>query len=253
MPNVDTLKQFKAPNEYLKDRIIVVTGAGDGIGKTAALTFAQYGATVVLLGRTLSKLEAVYDEIENNDWPQAAIFPINFESATDEDYRQLKEALTEEFGRVDGLLHNAAALGPRTPIAQYNSEAWHQLMMVNVTAPFLLTQHLLPLIQNAKEGRIVFTGSSVGVKGKAYWGGYAVSKGAIETLMQVLADELEATPIRVNSINPGATRTNMRAQAYPAENPADVTPAESIVGLYVAIMGDEGRHWHGEQIDAQPK
>lgn len=253
MTDIRTFTEYQAPAQILSGRIIVITGAGDGLGKCAAQTFAQYGATVVLLGRTLAKLEAVYDAIETAGHPQPAIFPINLEGAAEHDYQQLKNALEEEFGHIDGILHNAGELGSMTPIGQYNIEEWQKLLQVNLTAPFLLTQSLLPLLLKSPDGRVVFTGSSVGVKGRAYWGAYAASKAGVENLMEVLADELEETPIRVNSINPGATRTNMRAAAYPAEDPATVPAPESIMNRYVYLFGPDSRECHGQQLDAQPK
>ena len=253
MLDSNTFTQYQAPDSLLKDRIIVVTGAGDGIGKCAALTFAQYGATVVLLGRTQAKLEAVYDEIEAAGFPQAAIFPINFEGAIEQDYQQLKTALQDEFGRIDGILNNAGQLGPLTPLSNYDSTTWQRILQVNVTAPFMLTRALLPLLQKSSDGRIVFTGSTVGIKGRAYWGAYSVSKAAIENLMQVLADELDETAIRVNSINPGATRTSMRAAAYPAEEPINISPPTAIMNRYLFLMGRDSIGVHGEQLDAQPK
>lgn len=245
--------QYQAPVNCLQNRTIVVTGAGDGIGKAASLAFARHGATVVLLGRTLAKLEAVYDTIEASGWPKPAIFPINFEGAAPEDYQQLQVALDNEFGQLDGLLHNAGELGPCTPIESYSYAEWQKVMQVNVSAPFLLSKTLLPLIKKSNDGRILFTGSTVGAKGRAYWGGYAVSKAASDNLMEVLADELEHTSIRVNSINPGATRTNMRATAYPAEEPQTVTAAENIMNRYLFLMGPDSVGWHGLRLDAQPK
>ena len=252
MTELDNFLNYQPPADLLHNRVIVITGAGDGIGRTAAQTFARSGATVVLLGRTLGKLESVYDSIEAAGGPKPAIFPINLEGAAPQDYEQLKIALDNEFGRVDGLLHNASELGARTPIGQYSVSDWQKVMQVNVTAPFLLTRALLPLLQKSADARVVFTGSSVGVQGRAYWGAYAVSKGATETLMQVLADELEQTPIRVNAINPGATRTSLRAAAYPAEDPAMVTPADAIMNRYLFLFGPESTQWHGRQLDAQP-
>lgn len=253
MTDIETFLNYQAPEQALQGRVIVVTGAGDGIGKCAAQTFAQYGATVVLLGRTISKLEAVYDAIEAAGHPQPAIFPIHFESAIEQDYQQLKTALTEEFGCVDGLLHNAGELGPMTPITNYSLNDWQKLMQVNATAPFLLTQALLPLLQKSRDGRIVYTGSSVGVRGRAYWGGYSASKAAVENLMEVVADELEQSSIRVNSINPGATRTRMRAAAYPAERPESVPTPETIMNRYLFLFGPDSHNWHGLRLDAQPK
>lgn len=254
MTDSHSASQYQAPEKLLANKIIVVSGAGDGIGKTAALTFAKYGATIILLGRTLEKLESVYDAIESAGYPKPAIFPINLESAVEQDYRAMREALNEEFGRIDGLLHNAAELGPKTPISQYPAEKWQTLMQVNVTAPFLMTKELLPLLQNAPNGSIVFTGSSVGYKGRAYWGAYAVSKAANENMMQTLADEFDqVNKIRVNSINPGGTRTQMRAKAYPAEDPTTVPSAEEIMNTYLFLMGDESIEISGQQFDAQPK
>jgi NAD(P)-dependent dehydrogenase (short-subunit alcohol dehydrogenase family) len=253
MTETTNLLHYQARPDLLRDRVIAITGAGDGLGRAAAMTFARRGATVVLLGRTLAKLEAVYDEIEAGGHPQPAIFPINLEGAAPQDYDQVRVALENEFGRLDGLLHNAAELGGRTPLDTYKLSDWNKVMQVNVTAPFLLTRALLPLLRNSSDGRIVFTGSNVGRKGRAYWGAYAVSKGATETLMQVLADELENTPIKVNSINPGPVRTRMRASAYPAEDPVNVTAPESIMNAYLFLFGPDSRHWHGRQLDAQGK
>lgn len=243
---------YQAPANLLKDRIILVTGAGEGIGREAALQYAANGATVILLGRTQEKLDHIYDEIEAAGYPQAAIVPMNLEVATEHDYIELCNMLHQEFGRLDGILHNASILGVRTPIDNYDPVIWHQVMQVNLNAPFMLTQTLMPLLTASEDASIVFTSSSVGRTGKAYWGAYAVSKFGTEGLMQVLADELENTPnIRVNAINPGATRTNMRAYAYPGENPDTVrTPAE-IMPVYLYLMGPDSQGTHGQSIDAQ--
>lgn len=253
MQDLDIFLNYQAPANLLQDKIIVVTGAGAGIGKAAALSFAAHGATVVLLGRTLAKLEKTYDEIENNGHPKPAIYPINLEGAAPEDYQELANVLENEFGKVDGVLHNASELGARTPLSNYSFGDWQKVMQVNVNAAFLLTKSLLPLLNKSDSGRVLFTGSSVGVKGRAYWGAYAVSKGAVETLREVLADEMEKTNIRVNSINPGATRTGMRAEAYPGEDPMSVTPAEDIMNRYLFLMGKDSNGWHNLQLDAQPK
>lgn len=248
---VTPINQYQPQEQSLLGRNILITGATSGIGRAAAIGFAKQGATVILLGRNIKKLEALYDEIETLNLPQPAIYELNLQKATAQDYTNLAAALAEEFTCLDGLLHNAAELGPRTGINQYSPDAWQQLIQVNLTAPFLLTRALLPLIQKSNAGRIVFTSSSVGRKGRAYWGGYAVTKAGLENLMQVLADELEESPIRVNSINPGATRTAMRATAYPAEDPLTVTPAESLLNSYIYLFGDASAGVHGQQLNAQ--
>lgn len=244
---------YKARPDLLKDRVILVTGAGEGIGRAAALTFAQHGATVILLGRTTSKLEAVYDEIEQAGGLQPAIAPLNLEGATPDDYAQFAQRIEESFGRLDGLLHNAGILGARTPLEYFEPPVWNQVMQINVTGPFLLTQAMIPLMKKSPDASIVFTSSSVGRKAKAYWGAYAVSKFATEGLMQLAADELDTQEfqIRVNSVNPGATRTRMRAFAYPGENPMRNPAPEEIMAVYLYLMGPDSKGVTGQALDAQ--
>ncbi|WP_075171447.1 YciK family oxidoreductase [Neptunomonas phycophila] len=243
---------YQAPESLLADRYIVVTGAGDGIGKAAAIAYAKHGATVILLGRTTEKLEQVYDEIENAGGPQPAIVPLNLETATEHDYIEITNIIDQEFGRLDGILHNASLLGLRTPLESYDPVTWQQVMQVNVNAPFLLTQTLMPLLHRSEDASIIFTSSSVGRKGRAYWGAYSVSKFATEGMMQVMADEVSSTSsIRVNCINPGATRTAMRAYAYPAEDPTNNPTPDAIMPLYLYLMGADSKSVNGESMDAQ--
>lgn len=248
------IRDYQAPDDLLTDKIILVTGAGDGIGKTAALTYARLGATVILLGRTPEKLEAVYDQIEQEGGAQPAIVPLNLESATPVEYGQIAEQIQETFGRLDGLLLNAALLGDITPLEFYGIDEFEKVIKVNVNAQFILVKTLLPLMKQSESASIVFTTSSVGRKGRANWGAYAISKFAVEGMMQTLADELENTShVRVNCINPGATRTRMRASAYPAEEPAKVCPPENIMWLYTYLMGKDSEQVNGQSLDAQPK
>jgi NAD(P)-dependent dehydrogenase (short-subunit alcohol dehydrogenase family) len=235
--------------DLLKDRIIMVTGAGDGIGATAARSFAKYGATVVLVGRTQVKLEAVYDAIEADGGPTPTIAVIDFAKAQGDDYQNIADALTEQFGRLDGLLHNAGILGHRSPIEHYEVKTWLDVMHVNLNAPFILTQTLLPLLQVASDPSIVFTSSGVGRTGRAFWGAYAASKFATEGLMQTLADETEN--IRVNCINPGATRTAMRKAAYPGEDPSKLTTPADIMPSYLYLLGPDSKGTNGQSIDCQ--
>lgn len=244
---------YQPAADLLEGRILLVTGAGDGIGRAAALAFAGHGATVILLGRTIAKLEKVYDEIEAAGGPQPAIFPLNFEGATLKDYHDMAETLDKEFGRLDGILHNAGILGRITPFEQYNPELWEQVMQVNINGPIWMTQALLPLLKSSPDASVVFTSSSVGRRGRAYWGAYAVSKFATEGFVEVLADEVEHLgTLRVNSLNPGATRTAMRKTAYPGEDERTLRGPEEIMPTYLWLMGPDSRGHNGEKFDAQP-
>jgi NAD(P)-dependent dehydrogenase (short-subunit alcohol dehydrogenase family) len=244
--------QYLARTDLLQGKTILVTGAGDGIGRAAALCYAQHGATVLLLGRTGSKLEAVYDEIESAGLPKPAIIELDLATATEENYQTLASGLANEFSHLDGILHNAGILGDRRPIESAVYAAWQEVMQVNVNAQFLLTRYLLPLLQASPGASIIFTSSGVGRTGKAYWGAYAVSKFATEGFMQVLASELENTSkIRVNCLNPGATNTAMRRTAYPAETPTDNPSAQDIMTSYLFLMGDDSAGVTGRSFDAQ--
>lgn len=249
---MDIPHNYVAAPDLLKDRVILVTGAGDGIGKIAACSYAAHGATVILLGRTISKLEATYDAIASAGHPQAAIFELDLLTAGTEEYAGMAASIAQEFGQLHGLLHNASILGQRRPIESSRAEEWRDVMQVNVNAQMMLTQALLPSLSAASDASIVFTSSGVGRRGRAYWGAYAVSKFATEGLMQVLAEELEnTTGIRVNSLNPGATRTAMRAAAYPAENPNSVKAPADIMPAYLYLMGADSAQVNGQALNAQ--
>jgi NAD(P)-dependent dehydrogenase (short-subunit alcohol dehydrogenase family) len=242
---------YQPPADLLQGKTILVTGAGDGIGRAAAITYAKHGATVILLGRTGSKLEQVYDAIEAAGCPTPALVEIDLATATEDNCIHLAAGLAEEFGHLDGLLHNAGILGERGPIESATYTSWQQVMQVNVNAQFLLTRYLLPLLQAAPTAAIIFTSSGVGRTGKAFWGAYAVSKFATEGFMQVLASELENTSrIRVNSLNPGATNTAMRRLAYPAEQPTDNPDAQHIMPVYLYLMGEDSAGITGQTFSA---
>lgn len=246
------MKDYLPAPDLLKDRVILVTGAGDGIGRAAARRFAAFGATVVLLGRTIRKLEQVYDAIEQAGHPQPAIYPMNLEGASPKDYADLAHVLETEFGRLDGLLHNAAILGGLTPVIHYNIEHWYRILQVDLNAPFLLTQAVLNLMIRSPDASIVFTTDSVSDEGRAYWGAYAVAKGGLQTLMKMLASELETnTAVRVNSIDPGKVRTELRLKAYPGGDPDEWADPETIMGVYLYLMGADSRGITGQTFKAQ--
>jgi NAD(P)-dependent dehydrogenase (short-subunit alcohol dehydrogenase family) len=246
--------KYSARPDLLEGRVILVTGAGRGIGAAAARTYAAHGATVLLLGRTEANLSTLYDEIEAAGHPQPVVIPFDLETALPHQYDELAAMIEAEFGRLDGVLHNASIIGPRTPIEQLRGEQFMQVMHVNVNATFMLTTALLPLLKRSPDASIAFTSSSVGRKGRAYWGAYGVSKFATEGLMQTLADEIDGLgSIRANSINPGATRTDMRAQAYPAEDPTNNPTPEQIMPVYLYLMGPDSKGINGQALDAQTR
>ncbi|MDO6706559.1 YciK family oxidoreductase [Photobacterium sp. 1_MG-2023] len=244
---------YQIAADSLKDRVILVTGAGDGIGRQAALSYAAHGATVILLGRTVSKLEAVYDEIDALGAPQPAIIPLDMKGATKQNYLDMVDTIKDQFGRLDGVLHNASLLGVLSPFDQLGEDTFDEVMHVNVKAQFLLTQAIMPLIKASEDGRIIFTTSTVGHIGRAFWGAYSMSKFATEGMMQIVADELSNTNVRVNAINPGGTRTGMRAKAFPAEDPKTLKTPLDIMPLYLYLMGPESKDVNGQCIDAQSK
>lgn len=243
---------FKAKNDCLKDKVILITGTGDGIGACAAKTFAKYGATIILLSKTEKKLINVYDEIVNAGHPQPAIITLNLESATIDQFAELAHTIENEFGHLDGLLHNAAMFEGLSPIAQFDPVLWERTTKVNLHAPFLLSQAMIPLLNKSKDASMIFTSSGVAHKGRAYWGAYGVTKAAQDNLMGILAEELEDnTPIRVNSIDPGRVRTRMRALAFPGENPMDNPAPEDIMDAYLYLMSDESKDINGKILSCK--
>ncbi|HEY1900205.1 MAG TPA: YciK family oxidoreductase [Steroidobacteraceae bacterium] len=240
------------PDE-LHGRVILITGTSQGIGRAVALSCAQHGATVLLLGRKGRPLQDLHAQITSQCGAErSAIVEFDLENALAGDYDALFAAIEERYQRLDGLLHNAGMLGQLAPIEHYDVPTWCRVLQVNLTAAFVLTQILLPLLKRSQDGSIVFTASSVGRVGRPYWGAYAVSKFALEGLNEVLAAELsDITTIRVNSLNPGPTRTRMRRQAYPAEDAAALAAPEDITRPYLALLGPASRGISGGRFDAQ--
>ena len=236
----------------LEEKIILVTGAGDGIGKSAAISYASHGATVILLGKTKAKLEKVYDEIEESNHPTPLISLMDFSKADGNDYQELVDNLIKDYKQLDGLLLNAAILGDRSPIEQYDVAKWVETIHINLTSQFILIKTLLPALKNSNNASVLFTSSGVGKVGKAFWGAYAVSKFGVEGLCQVLSDEhSNDKSIRFNCINPGAVQTNMRKEAYPLENPNDLLHPDEIMDKYVWLMSDESKDIDGQSINCQ--
>lgn len=247
------MMNYQAPSDLLANKTILVTGAGAGIGRQAAITYAQHGATVILLGKTVKKLEAVYDEIVANGSPEPAIIPLDMKGATKQNYQDMARTIGDQFGHLDGVLLNAAALGVLSPFDHINESTWNEVMHVNVTAHFLMVQALLPILKKAPEASVVFTSSGVVIRAKAFWGAYAASKWASDAMMQTLADEFEQSTLRFNSINPGPTDTPMRSRAYPGEDKNKIAKPADLMPCYLYIMGKDSAHLNGETLQAQSK
>lgn len=248
----ESKRDYQPARDLLKNRVILVTGAGDGIGRAVAIALGTHGATVVLLGKTVKKLEATYDALIAAGAPKPAIYPMDLMGARYKDYEELVDALDKEYGRLDGLLHNAGILGERSPIEYHEVHVWQQVLQVNLTAPFMLTKACLELLYKSPDASVIFTSSGVGRKARAYWGAYSVSKYGIEALSATLADEVEfRKTLRVNTLNPGPVRTEMRRLAFPAEDREKLAMPESIVGTYLYLLGPDSRGITGQQFDAQ--
>ena len=245
-------RTYTASPDVLRDRVILITGASDGIGKAVAQAAAAHGARVILHGRNVKRLEAVYDAIVAAGHARPSILPLDLEKAGPAEYDALIGAIEKEFGKLDVLLHNAAMLGERAPIEHYDVAKWMRTMHVNVNVPFLLTQRLLPLLRKSADASIIFTSSGVVPRPRAYWGAYLASKWASDGTMRMLADELESVPtIRVNSLDPGKVRTNMRLQAYPAEDRSKLAAPEAIVAPYLFLFGPDSKGITGQTFECQ--
>lgn len=243
--------KYVCPPDGLCGRVILITGASDGIGKALAIRAATHGAQVILHGRNAAKLEAVYDEIAQSASRRPSIAVMDLATAGSDAYISLADSIEEEFGRIDGLVHNAAVLGQRLSIEQYDAAEWQRVLHVNLTAPFALTQVFLPLLRQASDPSVIFTSSGVGREGRAYWGAYSVSKFGIEALSQILAAETRHVPIRVNCVNPGPTRTGLRREAYPAEDRSASRAPEAVLDPYLYLLGPDSRNVTGFSLDAQ--
>ena len=212
------------------------------------MDLAKAGATVIMLGRDLSSLEYAYDAVVDAGYNEPILYPLDLEGASPENYQELQDNIIEKFNRLDGLIHNAAILGTQMPIDQYDIKLWYSTLQINLSAPFMLTQFLIPALKKSDDARILFLSSSVGRKARAYWGAYSVSKFGLEGLAMTLSEELEKTKIKVNTINPGKMRTEMRRTAYPAEDASTLPKPEEKSSVIVYLLSKEAERINGEQL-----
>lgn len=235
--------------DLLRDRIILLTGAANGIGRALADALAAHGATLVLLDKDVHGLELAYDEIVAAGHPEPALYPMDLAGAGPDDYTVLAARLQQEFGRLDGLIHNAAELGALVPLSNFETELWFRTLQADLNAPCLLTMACLGLLNASADASVIFTSDSVGRHGKAYWGAYGVAKAGLEGFMQILADELEAnTPVRANSIDPGPVLTGLRRIAYPGENGADLNKPADVVKPFLFLASTASKGITGQQL-----
>ncbi|MFI3178079.1 MAG: SDR family NAD(P)-dependent oxidoreductase [Methylococcaceae bacterium] len=235
----------------LKKQVILVTGAGGGLGSTAALTLAKNGAHIILLDKNIAKLEVVYDAILAANAPAPIMYPFDLAGANENEYQELADKITEEYGSLQGLLHSAVEFSSFTPISQFGTKEWGHTLNVNLNAPFLLTRVLLPVLEMSKHASIVFTSDSSARKRQAYSGAYGVSKIAMEALANILADELESgNKIRVNTLVPGAVNSPLRKRAYPAEDKAKLPTMDSLAPVYLYLFSSQSISVTGQVISA---
>jgi NAD(P)-dependent dehydrogenase (short-subunit alcohol dehydrogenase family) len=238
--------------DLLQDKVILVTGAGDGLGKAASLAYAAHGATVLLLGRTEGKLEAVYDAICAAGGPEPAMFVLDLEKAGENECNELANIIATEFGRLDGLLNNVGMFAPIVPLEHHSLETWNRLLQVNLTSTYVITRSCLPLLRAAPHASLVFTSSTAGRMARAYWGAYAIAKHGVETMMQIFHEELHTTSgIRVNSLNPGPCATALRKVGFPHEDPSTLHTPDELMPVYLYLMGDDSVGESGRQFEAQ--
>lgn len=236
----------------LKNNTILITGAGGGLGGTAAVTLARQGAHIILLDNHIARLEAVYDAIVAANSPEPIMYPFDLAGASESDYQELATRIDEKYGALQGLLHSAVEFSAFTPMAQVSTKDWGHTLNVNLNAPFLLCRVLLPVLQKSTHASIVFTSDSSARKAPAYSGAYGVSKIAMEGLAKILAEELEAAnKIRVNTLIPGPVDSPLRKRAYPAEDKSRLPAMDTLASAYLYLFSAQSIGVTGQAVDAR--
>ena len=244
-------QKFTPKPQCLNNKIILITGAADGIGKTVSIAAAKYGATVIMLDKKTRHVEKVYDHIKEQGFAEPVMLPFDLLNTSPQSVEIILDGIMSDFGRLDGLLHNAAELGSPSPMDQYDIEYWQKVMLVNLQAPYFLTRGLLPALKESQQAQLIFTSAKCGRQPSAYWGAYGVAYGGIETQMKIWAEELEnPSNIIVNSIDPGAVRTSLRRRSHPGESQESIVPPQSISNAYIQMLSGQHSHF-GEHLTIQ--
>jgi len=246
------MKDYSPRPDLLAGRVILVTGASSGLGRAASLAFAHHGATVALLARDEAKLEAVYDEILAAGGPEPAMFPYDLAAADDRSLEMLAGTLAQHLKRLDGLLHSAHQFYNLTPLELQTMEQWQALIRVNLIAPFALTRACLPLLKQAPDASVIFTGETHGHQPSAYWGGYAVAKSGLETLTRIWSAELDAGEnLRINTLIPGQVATTLRSRTHPGLAPETLPSVNDLMPWYLYLMGADSHKVRGQIVECQ--
>jgi NAD(P)-dependent dehydrogenase (short-subunit alcohol dehydrogenase family) len=236
----------------LSQQVILITGAGGGLGATAALTLARHGAHVILLDNKIPKLEAVYDKIVQAGAPEPILYPFDLAGATENDFQELANRIDEKYGSLQGILHSAVEFSGFTPISLLGTKEWGHALNVNLNGPFLLCRVLLPVLQKSPHASIVFTSDSSARNAPAYSGAYGVSKFAVEGFAKILAEEVEsAGKIRVNIMVPGPVDSPLRKKAYPGVDNSKLPPMDFLAPVYLYLFSSQSIGVNGQVIDAR--
>lgn len=245
---------FEAPIDLLAGRVVLVTGAGRGLGRAIAIACAASGATVALLGRKEARLTDTYDAIVAAGGREPAAIPLDLATAGDREYDTLAQLLRRDLGRLDAIVHCAVHFRPLSPLADQSLESWLAGLRVNLAAPFALTRSCLPLLSQSPDGTVVFTSETHAVRPAAYWGGFAVGKAGLATLATIWADEVEqhGRP-RFHVVVPGPVATPMRGQSHPGEARASLVTPETLARAYLRVLSPEGRTLGPGPLEVQAK
>jgi NAD(P)-dependent dehydrogenase (short-subunit alcohol dehydrogenase family) len=241
------VKHYRPTAHLLRERVILVTGAGRGTGRAAALAFAAHGATVILHGRDVAKLESVYDQIEAAGGPQPTILPLDLATARDRDFESLALAIESQLRRLDGILHNASHLVDPAPLDNQTLDDWLLLLRVNLAAPFALTRACSHLLRSAADAAVIYTSETHALEPAAYWGGFAVAKSGLTALVKIQAQEWEGlSNLRVNLLVPGPVDSPQRQRTHPGESPASRPAPEALMPAYLYLIGPDSRGVTGQ-------
>lgn len=249
---MNNLQDYRANKDLLSGRVILVTGAGQGIGRAAAIAYATHGATVILHGRKVKKLEGVYDDIQALGREEAVIFPFDFEKAIEKDFQMIADAIASQLGRLDGILHNAAFTFGPMPLENQTHEQWQMIMQVNLLAPATLTRACLPLLKASPDASVIMTSDTHGHEPSAYWGGFAVAKAGVEALVKIQSQEWELLPnLRINTLIPGPVHSPQRVKTHPGEIKNLLPQPQDLMAPYLFFMGEDSRGVSGKIISCQ--